>query len=416
MRIKSKEEKCLLIFYFSTVCANNEFSALLKDTRIQLSQQMQKYNLTLATGFAQLDKVKFFAISAKPVSMSSHKLKFFKKSADMENGVNFHYLPFINIWLIKSMSILVGAIAEVIIQANKRRESPKTIICDALNIPLLLAGIIVGRLLRISVVAILTDIPGYYASDEGSKSILRNSFRTFHRKLLRMSDCFVFLNEHMNELINLDNKPFCVIEGQVDFKMSNVDNNLHNKHENMIIMYAGSVNTNNGVHILVSAFINANVNNAELHIYGEGSYLPELKTFERISDKIKVFGRVPNEEVVKKEIEANLLVNPRPTHRAFVKYSFPSKILEYMASGTPVLTTRIPGMPQEYNDYVYYIDNETVDGLTKTLRAMLNKSKAELHIKGLDAKRFVMKEKNNIIQAERIVNMILEGHGALPPK
>ena len=60
---------------------------------------------------------------------------------------------------------------------------------------------------------------------------------------------------------------------------------------------------------------------------------------------------------VAEELKATLLVNPRPTTEEFTIYSFPSKNMEYMASGTPLLTTKLPGMPEEYHQYVLAILN-----------------------------------------------------------
>ena len=70
---------------------------------------------------------------------------------------------------------------------------------------------------------------------------------------------------------------------------------------------------------------------------------------------VKYKGVAPNAVIVEEELKATLLVNPRPTGEEYTKYSFPSKNMEYMASGTPVLTTCLPGMPAEYNEYVYLL-------------------------------------------------------------
>ena len=93
---------------------------------------------------------------------------------------------------------------------------------------------------------------------------------------------------------------------------------------------------------------------------------------------------------------------------AFAKYSFPSKNMEYMASGTAVLTTNLPGMPKEYLPYVYIFDDETTEGYAKVLRYVLSLPQDELNRKGMEAKTFVMTEKNNIVQAEKLVNMVME--------
>ena len=48
--------------------------------------------------------------------------------------------------------------------------------------------------------------------------------------------------------------------------------------------------------------------------------------------------------------------------------------MEYMASGTPVLTTRLPGMPAEYYPYVEFIDEETPEGIARALKRVLSRS------------------------------------------
>ncbi|MGB9612869.1 MAG: glycosyltransferase, partial [Candidatus Margulisiibacteriota bacterium] len=121
---------------------------------------------------------------------------------------------------------------------------------------------------------------------------------------------------------------------------------------------------------------------------------------------IEFFGVISNRAVIEEEIKAILLVNPRPSSEEFTQYSFPSKNMEYMVSGTPLLTTKLPGMPEEYYDYVYLFEDESVEGMAKTLDRILKLPKEELHAKGAAAKEFVLREKNNVVQAKRIIEMI----------
>ncbi len=118
-------------------------------------------------------------------------------------------------------------------------------------------------------------------------------------------------------------------------------------------------------------------------------------------------GRVDNKEVVEKERQATLLVNPRPVNEEFTLYSFPSKNMEYMVSGTPVLTTRLPGMPEEYYNYVYTIGGEGAGAVTEALKKLLEKPQEELFKKGEAARRFVLNKKNNVLQAERIKRLLV---------
>jgi glycosyltransferase involved in cell wall biosynthesis len=80
--------------------------------------------------------------------------------------------------------------------------------------------------------------------------------------------------------------------------------------------------------------------------------------------------------------------------------------MEYMASGTPVLTTVLPGMPKEYHPYVYLLEDETSDGIAAKLQEVLRASDLELFEKGIQARHFVLEEKNNVIQAQKILEML----------
>ena len=104
--------------------------------------------------------------------------------------------------------------------------------------------------------------------------------------------------------------------------------------------------------------------------------------------------------------EATLLINPRPTGEAFTAYSFPSKNLEYMASGTPVLTTKLSGMPREYDAYAYLFDDESVEGMAKTLAQVLAEPRETLHARGQAAKAFVLEQKSNTAQAKRLLAFV----------
>ena len=77
-----------------------------------------------------------------------------------------------------------------------------------------------------------------------------------------------------------------------------------------------------------------------------------------------------------------------------------------MASGTPLCTTRLPGMPSEYYPYVYFFDDESEDGMLVTLQDVLGKKETEYYEFGMQAKAFVMNEKTNEKQAKKLLDFI----------
>ena len=183
----------------------------------------------------------------------------------------------------------------------------------------------------------------------------------------------------------------------------NLDKKQYNKK---IVMYAGIVRKLYGLKILVEGFIKADLPNYELHIYGNGDYADEIDEISKHNNKVKHFPSQPNETIVEKEKRAFLLVNPRPTNEEYTRYSFPSKNMEYMVSGTAVLTTDLPGMPGEYKQYVYLIEDETEEGICTVFKQIAKLNETEIIEKGKEARDFVLFKKNNRIQTEKILRMV----------
>ena len=75
-----------------------------------------------------------------------------------------------------------------------------------------------------------------------------------------------------------------------------------------------------------------------------------------------------------------------------------------MLSGTPLLTTKLPGIPKEYFDYLYTFEEETIEGFAKKMHEILALPSEELKIKGLNAQQFILQHKNNVIQTKRLIN------------
>lgn len=198
------------------------------------------------------------------------------------------------------------------------------------------------------------------------------------------------------------------MEGLVDSKLM-VDENVSNdcdEREYKIILYAGGLHVRYGLQTLVEAFIRLKGDNLRLWIYGSGPFVDSLNKYIKKDRRIVYKGVAPNNEVVAAEMKSTLLVNPRPTTEAFTFYSFPSKNMEYMVSGRPLLTTALPGMPKEYYEYVYLFKKETISGFQSTLEEILSQPDTVLNSKGQNAKKWILKNKNNIIQTQRILDMV----------
>ena len=120
--------------------------------------------------------------------------------------------------------------------------------------------------------------------------------------------------------------------------------------------------------------------------------------------RIKIMGSAPNAVVMKHQREAALLINPRK-NQEMAKYSFPSKTLEYMLSGTPMLGYKLAGIPEEYYDNMFVIQ-DSENGMEEALRKAMDLPETERIKMGEKAKHFVIKEKTPEKQCKKILELI----------
>jgi len=385
------------IIYASCLCTKDKYNKLFKETIIKPGQQVQKYHRLLVEGLVK-NKANVKTVTVLPITKANYPKVFVEFEEEVSNDIIYIYLPLINLPLVKNIIGFINSFFYTFFSCLKDKEV--IIIGDVLNLSVCAGALCASKMLKRDNMGIVTDVPFYLYKGSRNLSLKLNN------QLIKSFDSYLFLTEDMNKLINKFNKPYIVIEGQVDINMKNIENTLSTKYDKKICIYAGGLQKIYGIKNLIQAFITAKVKNAELHFYGNGDFEDELKIICKKHMNIKYFGVMTNDYVMKEEIRATLLINPRPTNEEYTKYSFPSKNMEYMVSGTPVLTTKLPGMPKDYYSHVYLIEDESVDGLSEALKNILTKSNEELHEKGRLAKEFVLKEKNNIVQAEKILKLM----------
>lgn len=385
------------ILYLSNACPEEDFNRIFTGKR-KPSQAAQKYHTLQIQGLRETGQ-ELTALCIPAISRGTYgKLLFRHKGS--EDG--YLFAPMINIPVIRNLWMFLFVFFFTFFRTLGRRGD--AVICDVLNTTVSVAALLAGALTGTQVVGIVTDVPTKRAFK------VRNPIKKLAGRLcsfaLRHFDKYIFLTEAMNELINGKHRPYLVSEGHVDSRAAAVEDCPEQKHHKKVCLYAGSLRKIYGIPYLVEGFLRAEADNAELHIYGAGEYETELHALAEKHPSLRFFGIKPNSQIVEEERKATLLINPRPTGEEYTKYSFPSKNMEYMVSGTPVLTTKLPGMPPEYEEYVYLLEEETTQAMAQTLRQLLEKPAEELFSFGQRAKTFVLEQKSNVKQAQRICRLL----------
>jgi glycosyltransferase involved in cell wall biosynthesis len=227
------------------------------------------------------------------------------------------------------------------------------------------------------------------------------------RSLFPVFNNFVFYTKHMAEYLGIASGKWMVMEGSIDEREAGDldDGNIPVCYN--AIMYSGFVSKEYGIDLLVDAFVSLKELNFELWVTGTGDDVNYVEEAAKKDPRIKFLGFLPSRiDVLRKQRKAAMLVNTRlPTERASA-YCFPSKLFEYMMSGRPVLSFRIPGIPEEYFDYLIEMRQVSVEGVAKCIKNVASMSESERAGIGKKGRNFVLKNKNKITQTGRILEFI----------
>lgn len=234
------------------------------------------------------------------------------------------------------------------------------------------------------------------------KSFLKKIENIVARRLLKSVDGFILFTEQMQGYFSRYNKPYTVIEGVYRDKYP-----LTPTTKKHFIMHAGSLHYNIGIEELIDAFEQISNQTEELWFFGSGAMDEYIKEKAKYNKRIKHMGFVDPQQLFEYEKQATLLVNVRDPKAEYTKYSFPSKTFEYMASGTPFLTTELPGIPSEYNEYLFTIKNNSVNEIKAGLERALNLSDQERQKFGENACAFVLNQKNKYIQSKKFSDFLI---------
>ena len=387
--------------YVSNMCSEKKLQELFQENFHGVPQQIQRYHRILVDGLSKREHFQLDVLSALPITKNNSSLKKAPKDLQRENGISYHYLATINSPLWKRMGDFLGGFFHVI----SCKQIDTILVVDILDVCVVLGAIFAAKIKKIPIIGIVTDIPDYLF-------VIGKMHAKLANKNIQLCDAYILLTKQMNKIVNPTNKkPYIVMEGHVPSEeTAEVDVENYEKNTEFVCLYAGILDKRYGVADLVQGFLLAKLPNARLDLYGEGAYKEEIIELASKHPQIRYQGVKQNKEIVLEEKKASLLINPRPSTEEFVKYSFPSKNLEYMVSGTPVLTTSLPGMPEEYKEYVYQIEEESSAGIAKMLTLIFSKTEEEQRNFGKRAKNFVKTYKSADAQARKVEDFVRKNY------
>nr|WP_307773773.1 glycosyltransferase [Aeromonas caviae] len=199
--------------------------------------------------------------------------------------------------------------------------------------------------------------------------------------------------------------PYTVIEG-IALPDVNIDNDWWQEEidKKKYFLYTGTLDRRYGIKDLVDSYIESGVSNYKLVICGDGNEREYLEKMALRFNNIKYLGQLEHDKIVKLQSNASLLINPRRGEDEFTKFSFPSKVIEYMRSGVPILMYKLDGIPKEYNEFFFHINS--TDEFSSKLREIAAMDGVALDLMGEAAKKFIMHNCNSRRQVDKLISLI----------
>jgi glycosyltransferase involved in cell wall biosynthesis len=177
-----------------------------------------------------------------------------------------------------------------------------------------------------------------------------------------------------------------------------------------VITYPGTLNWHQGLDIAVRAFakVAEEVPEAEFRIFGEGPSKPELI---KLTDQLGLNGRVvfndmvPTERIAQEVANSDLGVVPKRASSIFGNEAASTKILEFMATGVPVVVSRTKVDTYYHSDLtVKFFESENESDLAKSILEL--KRNADLRSR-LVANAAEYAQKNNWeIKGKQYLNLV----------
>ena len=241
-------------------------------------------------------------------------------------------------------------------------------------------------------VCLLADLSiGGVVKEHGLRKILRRFYDKSTLSNMEICKNYIVLNENAAKEF-VPHSQYMVMDGGVEPSEYPAETAGWDGREKNII-YTGALVDYSGIMNLIQAVKLLADKNIVLDIYGDGALKPEVERIAAENPRIRYHGRVSNQQAMQAQQSAWLLANPRPTQSHIAQVTFPSKIFEYLMSGRPVMTTRLNGFSADYDQLLFWVEENTPEALAACVDAVSSMDDEELTQRAQNARSYLLTHK-----------------------
>lgn len=362
--------------------------------------------LSKTTSIKGLDVVNLPYVGSYPQHFRNKKFKAKVTKEKIFSICNVHNYSFNNLRGVKNLARFFISLKGVLeIQKDKNECS---IVCYSMHLPFLLTCYI-NRYLnkKNKYYVIVPDLPEYMSARDGVGKIFHNVINKISYHIVNQANGVVFITSQMAERF-APGLRHVVIEGISPHTSQSVCNQNDWWPEYLVkkkyFLYTGTLDKRYGIRDLIDSYINSKIKDRVLVVAGDGDDRKYVENMSLQYTNIKYMGQLEHHKAKILQINAALLINPRSNEGEFTKYSFPSKVIEYMNSGVPILMYKLDGVPESYNDFYFHIASK--NELSNKLNEIVEMNSSELELMGEKAKAFIAEQGDPVKQASKLVSLL----------
>ncbi len=262
----------------------------------------------------------------------------------------------------------------------------------------------IGGNKKVRIASIVTDLVDNMSDFASNRSLLKRlqcrieSYKT--RRLYKNIDKYILLTQAMESKIPESKRRNIVVEGLVKpIPLTRGDRS----NDSTMFLYTGALDEFTGVKDMVDAFMLTKSPQYKLVICGVGALEDYIRSKSRIDNRIEFRGVVPREECINLQHQTTCLINPRKPNGDITKYSFPSKTMEYMMSGAPMIGYRLEGIPSEYYEHMYTPNDMSIEALASMMEQVAKTEQKELNRRAARAYEFIVTHKTARAQVQKML-------------
>lgn len=184
------------------------------------------------------------------------------------------------------------------------------------------------------------------------KNLVRKLLAFLFRLEIRCFEKVIVLSENSKSMIK-KKVPMLLMQGGIEHKTFKGFKKLK-VNSSIIIMYSGHLSNITGVDIFLNMIKQNKRKDVEFVISGKGPLECDVKELTKYDSRVKFIGYLPDAEYYKILNSAHVLINPRNMEYPQNQNNFPSKVLEYLATGRPIISTKFPGYNLFEKNILFY--------------------------------------------------------------